>query len=205
MSAIAAKKFIQDVFEETLTTVDWQSQTVKVLTLIEPDSDTNPIVILPGNTTEPGAEDWTRKKEVLTSPCVEITVRNWYSNTSISNPKMQGKFYQNGKWHEDTYTTVTKCGENGYVTYGTNAFGEFSMSLIRTDLIDQWHMSKSYTKRFFPEKRYMSTREYYKAKEKPEDLVITGGPSTRPKKRPRTFTGGVKGHTEWVRPEGSSP
>jgi hypothetical protein len=189
MSGRASK--IIDVFEETLSGGNTVSTTVKVITLHE-------------NATPPITLPRTQKVQTLESACVKIIITILYSDTAYSI-KACGSFIQHGKLYEDTFTSVIKCGENGYVLYGTNAFGEFSIFLCRTGLIDEWHMSKSYTKRSLPATRYMSTRAYYKAKEKPEDLIIEGGPSTRPRKRPRTFTGGVKGHTEWVRPEGSSP
>ena len=210
MSAMAAtqNKSIQDVFEETLTTSKIGKHPVKVLTLIDPESEHPKILtkILPADSTEPGAENgWTQKIEVLESACVKITITNLYSDTRIYKPQLKGKFWQNGAWHEDTITTATKCGDNGYVTYGTNAFGEFSMCLIRNGKIDQWYMSKSYTMRKFPAKRYVSTREYFEEK----DLTIE---EPRSRKRSRIFNvadfnnfGKLTGNTRTTGPTGSSP
>ena len=130
--------------------------------------------------------------EHLKGPYVNISITCAYTpapgaDATYSETMMNGSFTYNGSWFKDTFYKVTGCVEFGFHVLGKNEFGEFIMSLIRTNSMTHWQMSKTYASFTVPNRAGVNQNGVSRKK------------SQRPRKKPRWFNAGdMASHIKWT-------
>ena len=87
------------------------------------------------------------RSEHMECPYVKIRLATAYSPaapSASSTTHLYGSFLYNGIWFTDDFYKATGCFGIGFHVRGKNEFGEFIMSLIRTEPMTHYQMSRTY-------------------------------------------------------------